>query len=339
MADRGELLTVADDEVVVWHGPTATRLAGLRPGSPVVVGGIEAVTLPRRGELLCRIATVNDVHFGEVEAGRMGDGEGQSTFSVPEGAEPYPEVMSRGAVHDIGAWDPDLVVAKGDLTAGGTMEQYRRFAEVYRGAFGDRLVEVRGNHESYHGLRVADAPVQERELPGVTVAVLDTSRDGRVNGDLDADQLAWLDELGARADRPVLVFGHHPVWDAAVEPRTDDTFGLVPDATDALAAVFGRRRQLLGYFAGHTHRNRVRHISISRDVPWVEVACVKDFPGAWAEYRVHEGGLEQVFHRISTPDALVWTEQTRQMFAGLYADYAFGELGDRCFTVPAHRPS
>ena len=336
MADRGELLTVADDEVVVWHGPAATRLTELRPESPVVVGGIEAVTLPRRGELLCRIATVNDVHFGEVEAGRMGDGEGQSTFSVPEGAEPYPEVMSRGAVHDIRSWDPDLVVAKGDLTSGGTMEQYRRFAEVYRGAFGDRLVEVRGNHESYHGLRVADEPVQERGLPGVTVAVLDTSRDGRVNGDLGAEQLAWLDELGARADRPVLVFGHHPVWDAAVEARRDDTFGLLPDATEALAAVFGRRRQLLGYFAGHTHRNRVVPMPGRPEVPCAEVACVKDWPGSWAEYRVFDGNILQVHRRISTPDALAWTELTRGMFDGHYPAYARGRRHERSFEVCRH---
>ena len=72
---------------------------------------------------------------------------------------------------------------------------------------------------------------------------------------------------------------------------------------------------------------------MSREIPWVEVACVKDFPGAWAEYRVFEGGILQVFHRISTPEALAWTEQTRGMFGGMYSDYAFGELGDRCFAM------
>ena len=106
-----------------------------------------------------------------------------------------------------------------------------------------------------------------------------------------------------------------------------------------LVELVAARPAVRGYFAGHTHRNRVRHISISRDVPWVEVACVKDFPGAWAEYRVHEGGLLQVFRRISTADALVWSEKTRGMFGGMYFGYAFGELGDRCFTVPAHRPA
>ena len=52
---------------------------------------------------------------------------------------------------------------------------------------------------------------------------------------------------------------------------------------------------------------------------------MKDFPGTWAEYRVFDGGVLQVHRRISTPEALDWTEQTRHMFAGTYADYAFGD--------------
>ena len=51
---------------------------------------------------------------------------------------------------------------------------------------------------------------------------------------------------------------------------------------------------------------------------------MKDYPGAWAEYRVHEGGYTQLVRRIATPAAMAWTEQTRSMFAGLYRDYALG---------------
>ena len=47
-------------------------------------------------------------------------------------------------------------------------------------------------------------------------------------------------------------------------------------------------------------------------MPIVEVACVKDYPGAWAEYRIHEGGYTQLVRRIATPDAFAWTEQTRE---------------------------
>ncbi|MCU1429304.1 MAG: Calcineurin-like phosphoesterase, partial [Actinomycetia bacterium] len=67
--------------------------------------------------------------------------------------------------------------------------------------------------------------------------------------------------------------------------------------------------------------------------PVVEVACVKDYPGAWAEYRLHEGGYTQLVRRIAAPDAMAWTERTRHMFADLYRDYALGSLADRCFTV------
>jgi len=30
-------------------------------------------TLPKPGEYLCSVATTNDVHFGEVECGRLGE--------------------------------------------------------------------------------------------------------------------------------------------------------------------------------------------------------------------------------------------------------------------------
>jgi hypothetical protein len=128
---------------------------------------------------------------------------------------------------------------------------------------------------------------------------------------------------------------HHHVWSPESAGRPDDYFGIEPNSSERLLEVVAAHRTIRGAFAGHTHRNRVRRISVTREIPWAEVACVKDFPGAWAEYRVFEGGVLQVFHRISTPDALVWTEKTRHMFGGMYAGYAFGDLGDRCFAMTA----
>ena len=68
----------------------------------------------------------------------------------------------------------------------------------------------------------------------------------------------------------------------------------------------------------------------------VEVASVKDFPGSWAEYRVYEGGVMQVHHRVSTPEALVWSESCRTLYSDFgtdYVAYALGQLDDRCFTL------
>ena len=59
---------------------------------------------------------------------------------------------------------------------------------------------------------------------------------------------------------------------------------------------------------------------------------MKDYPGAWAEYRIHEGGYTQLVRRIAGVRAMAWTEKTRGMFAGLYRDYALGSIAERCFT-------
>jgi hypothetical protein len=131
----------------------------------------------------------------------------------------------------------------------------------------------------------------------------------------------------------VLVFGHHHLGDPDSPEKADRTFGIDLADSAALLELVARRPAIRGYFAGHTHRNRVRRFGPTGEVPWVEVACVKDYPGTWAEYRVHEGGIVQIAHRISTPDALVWTEKTRHMYHGLYHDYALGQLADRCFAI------
>ena len=61
---------------------------------------------------------------------------------------------------------------------------------------------MRGNHESYHDQTYAGIPFQKRVLPGVIVALLDTTRSHHEAGRVSADQLDWLDALGAEADRP-----------------------------------------------------------------------------------------------------------------------------------------
>jgi 3',5'-cyclic AMP phosphodiesterase CpdA len=152
----------------------------------------------------------------------------------------------------------------------------------------------------------------------------------QTGGRITEEQLAWLDELGADTSTPVLVFGHHPLFDHA-----SFTAGINAEDSDRLVEVFARRQALVGYFAGHTHRNLVRRMPATGDVPWAEIGATKDYPGVWAEYRIYEGAVMQVVHRISSPAALSWTERTRAMFGGLYPSYSFGGLEDRCFYVTA----
>jgi predicted phosphodiesterase len=329
-----ELTTVADDLAVAFRGTEVRRYEGLDPATAYELDGLAFTTLPRPpGERLATVATVNDVHFGETAAGIIDGSDIGPILRSEPGEPPYPELMNRAAVAEIAAADPDVVVAKGDLTSGGTEDEHQAFLECYGGAFGNRLRAVRGNHDVCGPLSFADDPVQAVALPGVVLAILDTSVPRQAHGTLHPDQLSWLDDVAARADRPVLVLGHHHVWNPDTGHRDGTYYGIDPDASQRLVDVVARRPALVAYAAGHTHRNRVVRVAATGAVPYAEVAATKDFPGAWAEYRVFEGGILQVLHRIADPAALRWTERTRAMYAGLYAEYAFGALEDRCFPI------
>ena len=193
---------------------------------------------------------------------------------------------------------------------------------------------VRGNHDAMITDTIAATGPFAVELAGVTLAVLDTVRPGyRSRPRLRPSSSSGSTRSRRHATTPVLVFGHHHPWDPQLAERNDTYFGINPDDSDALCAVIARRESIGGYFAGHTHRNRVRRFPQARNVPIVES-------------RVREGlsrarGPSTACTRADTPSscgasrrpaAMAWTEKTRHMFAGLYRDYALGRLADRCFT-------
>jgi len=338
-----DVTTVADDAVVVHVDSRAHRFEDLRPDTPYDLDVPDAAavavrTLPRPpGERLATVATVNDLHLGEPVAGRIGGMPGGPQLSREPGERPYAEVMNEAAADEIDALLPavDAVLAKGDLTDAARGDEIETFCRCWHDRFDDRLHFVRGNHDAtesplpWTGHRLID-------VPGLRVALLDTAVPGREGGALNVSAVEWLETAIADADRPVIAMGHHPIYHPD-DPVYDDTFKLDVASTERLVSLVTRSRRLVAYAAGHTHRNVVRHVDGLGSFPFIEVACVKDFPGSWAEYRIHEGGVLQVHHRISAPEALEWSERCRGLYAdfGLdYASYALGRLSDRCFTIP-----
>ncbi|MEX2100607.1 MAG: metallophosphoesterase [Acidimicrobiia bacterium] len=337
---------VGDREVTTTGPHHVVRIGDLSPdteheleveGSPSDEPWLPATvrTLAQpRGRLLATIATANDVHFGETECGRTGDPATDAIGPIlraQPGDPPYPEVMNRAVVTEMARLDPDAVVVKGDLTDTGRAEEYEAFLSVYE-ELGPRMRHVRGNHDAMRDptLAAQDTPYAI-ELPGVTLGVLDTTLPGAVGGVLPAAQVSWLDDLAGAVTGPLLVFGHHPVWNVEAA-RVDSRYAIARDESLALVALIARHENIVGYFAGHTHTNRVVRLGGGRSVPLVEVACTKDYPGAWAEYRVYEGGYTQVVRRVTEPAAFAWAERARTMIQGIYRDLVLGSVQSRCFT-------
>jgi len=338
--------TVGDFEATTVGPHHFAHFDGLQPATEyeILVGGaasddflpatVRTLDVPA-GKPLATIATVNDVHFGETECGQihgvMEEELGPVLRSLP-GEPPYPEMMNRSAIAEIESLDPDAVLVKGDLTNLGTPEEYAAFLAAY-GQLGEKMHHVRGNHDAMLDASMAlEGAPYALDVGGATLAVIDTVQPGNERGQITAAQLHWLDDLAATVTGPVLVFGHHHLWNLDATDRSGEYFGINPDDSEAFGAVVAARENIVGYWAGHTHRNRIRRSDRARRVPFVEVSATKDYPGVWAEYRIYEHGLTQVVRRISAPTALEWTERTRPMFAGLYRAYALGHLEHRCFT-------
>ena len=338
---------VGNAEVVTTGPQHIACLTGLEPGTHVEIevegarpsddpqfpSSVRTLERPA-GELLASIATVNDVHFGETVCGRIhtASDEEMGAVSGREGEEPYPQKMNRAAISEITAFDGDAVIVKGDLTNAGTWEEYQQFLDAY-GQLGDRMYHTRGNHDAMLDSTMAlnGAPFAV-VVNGVTFAVIDTVRPGTEVGQITRDQIAWIDDCAANTSGAVFVFGHHNLWDLDSEDRSTNYFGINPDDSEAFGAVVAQRENIVGYFAGHTHRHRVRRSTKARSIPFVEVGSTKDYPGVWGEYQIYEGGYTQVSHRFGARDAMDWAERTRFIYAGLYRDYSLGLLEHRSFT-------
>jgi Icc protein len=171
------------------------------------------------------------------------------------------------------------------------------------------------------------------ELTSLAIALIDTAIPGYANGAVSDEQIEWLDTLAGEATEPVIVMGHHPQYLGAA--GDDPNFSLTPAASAVLDDLFKRRDAIVAYAAGHTHRHRVQ-VS-GGGIPSIEVGCVKDFPGTWAEYQVFGDGIVQIVHRISSSEALAWSERCRTLYADFgvdYTAYALGRLEHRCFVIP-----
>jgi 3',5'-cyclic AMP phosphodiesterase CpdA len=282
---------------------------------------------PPPGARLSRVATLSDLHLGVTH--HFGIREDDAALT------PFALRCARAAVAEALAWGADAIVFKGDLTQHARRDEWEQL-----GALLDEIpVPVGvliGNHDLRHAPGADDArkalaslgrpfsEVTSIDLPGARIVLADSTVAGREIGGLDRVRADAVSQV-ASASGPAIVMVHHHLEGAPVPigypigvPR-GSAGRFVRALRDANPAIF--------ITSGHSHRNRARTL---HGVPVTQVGSVKDYPGVWAGYAIHEGGVRQVVRRVAAPDCLAWTERTAEALHGLWGRWTRGRLADRC---------
>ncbi len=351
-------------------GTRLVRIEGLAPGTEYALaieadGGaasepsrylperVRTLEAPR-GKLVARFATLNDLHFGEPHFGGVmtedheyGDAApGSPLVRDTESDVPYWQMMNDDAVADINASGVDAVVIKGDIADRGLRSQFELAARTF-GGFSAPWHAFLGNHDHYgvhHGEEVdgyalLGQPRAPRafDLAGWRLVLLDTVLPGDHHGIFPEERLRWLeDELDGSRERvqPTLVLTHHQPVPPTHAKSYPNSIGIIPEHSTRIFDLLGRNPQVQGVLIGHTHRNRVRRYPASGSIPFVEVNCVKDYPGGFAVYELYDDGtFRQEVRRTSSARALAHSTRCRDFFKGGYRDFALGTLADRCWVA------
>jgi hypothetical protein len=315
------------------------------PGRPPWRRSIRTLELPPGPELF-RFATVSDLHLGEDSFGFF---NGIVERHGPTDA--YPVRAARAAVDELTAWGAQMLVVKGDVTEHGLVSEWDTFRAL-TAELPFPVLTLPGNHDTYDppasrlrpwhhtvtGPRPAVVPgsspsVQVCDVDGLRIVAADTTVPDRRTGRIDHVGDEVVEAVGD-ADRPAFVALHHQLGAHSVPTYLPVGIPGIEAAPflDALAQA----NPATMVTSGHTHRHRRRD---HHGVVVTEVGSPKDFPGTWAGYVVHAGGIRQVVRRVATSDVLGWTDRSTVAALGAWGWWSPGRLSDRCFSHawPARR--
>lgn len=363
----------------VSEGSAGTRLLRIEELDPAHAYGIElsakgaepperdarfpetVTTLPAtEASQVGSFASLNDLHFGEARFGGSPSDDGEFGDEAPgypavretDDEQPYWLVMNEDAVADINAAGVDAVVIKGDIADRGQREQFEIAARTFS-RFEMPHHAFLGNHDHYGLLRgeevdgyalLGQAPAPRSiDLGGWRLLLLDTVEPGEHHGIFPDARMRWLEEALEETRElaiPTLLFMHHQ----PVPPEHRNTFtnriGILSEHSLRLFDLIGKNPQISAVLIGHTHQNRVRRYPTAGSVPFVEINCVKDYPGGFAHYRLYDdGSFRQEVRRTSSERALAHSTRCSGFFKGGYRHFALGSLAERSFVAEPARLS
>ena len=195
---------------------------------------------------MMRLVLMGDLHYHEIDKSVPGLPEARTAF--------YHTLLGRFL-----DMDADLHISLGDLTNfGSSLELEEVYGLLQRE---DRnFIHVLGNHDLYWQTRreVLEITGQQRyhaiDTETAMLVFLDTAKELDFDdwgGWLDDEQLQWLEsKVEASGTKPLLVFGHHPVYNTTA--RSEREKGSIHPSID-MWRILNRKKGVGVYFNGHTH--------------------------------------------------------------------------------------
>jgi 3',5'-cyclic-AMP phosphodiesterase len=155
---------------------------------------------------------------------------------------------------------PDFVVISGDLADTPTTEEYDHLSCLLL-PLKWPYAAIPGNHDSRELMRAAfpkapyarlSGPLDQRlEVGGLDLLLLDSSVPGKPHGEMSEQTLQWLEAtLASSADRPALLFLHHPPFVAGIWHMDRQNLRNAGE----LAAIVARHPRVQLVACGHVHR-------------------------------------------------------------------------------------
>lgn len=342
-------LRAADSVTEIDHpgGPGSILLEGLPAATNLTAtlswdGGSTQLSLttltPPPGALIARVATVSDLHIGATRWGFLKTmTEDRAGLAGRFGPESAAFRCARAAIDEARAWGAERVVIKGDAAHHRVPDHFVELGRLVDGFPDVPMSLMPGNHDvdSRSGMRLPDTVgerqlryirgVEVHDLPVLRLILTDTTIEGSGIGTLDHVVSPVLDAVRS-ATTPVLVMTHQQLQPHRI--LTTYPPGIAPPGSTEFLTDLAAITEDAMVTSGHTHRNRAHRTPVLH----TEVASTRDWPGVWAGYAIHEGGIRQVVRRIGAPEAISWHEYSKNAVFGLWEQWAPGTLTDRCLT-------
>ena len=293
---------------------------------------------PPKGELLFRFGTLNDVHIGQEAAGGLRGGVFKQ-MTWPDPKNPHYLFTLQSAVAQLNQMQVDFVLIKGDIVHKRVKDQFT-LARKELDKLKHPYYTIRGNHDrvdsgkpdyymeffkdKFAGSKLTHYGFTHK---GVRFLCMDSVNLKSGKPEVSTEQLNWLkDQMKQYAGKPVMIFIHHPVTDAASE-----NFSLKGDNRKAFLSALSGQDHLVGIFAGHSHRDKLTYQKELGKAPCVETAASLHYPTGFNVYEMYSDGYIQSCHALTGPNCLEWNEMTKQLYGGLGHKMLFETADKRNF--------